>query len=149
LLAGGILVVAAGLLLYSSSGDTKTAAATDERHCPNCGRELPRSAAGQCPFCKLEKMQEEQKNGKKNEGRSWAATDFLLIATVLFLTFGGGYLAMRSLKSAGWLRRGSQRPAYYHRCPWCKRKIRFALYQAGKEALCPSCRHAMVLPVPE
>ncbi len=51
----------------------------------------------------------------------------------------GGYLLFRSKPKV-------EEPAYYHRCVKCKRRMRYRKEQAGRHAVCPTCRNQFVIP---
>jgi hypothetical protein len=145
LLAGGVLLVSGGLLLFSSlMTEEKTASAIDDgKHCPDCGRELPRGAVGDCPFCKMTRVA-EGKPAKKETGRSWTITDYFILTMVVFLFGGGGFLIARSVRRIA--PRKYRGPKLTHRCPSCKRRVSYTPQQVGREVLCPTCQRVLRLP---
>jgi hypothetical protein len=147
LLIGGILCITLGLLLFSvlAAPPKVGKGQVDENRCPDCGRELPKRSLGECPFCKMLKGP-EKKGGKGSAPRRFTATDFVVLGCILFLTIGGGYLILRSMNLRLWFYR--EKPSFYYRCPKCKRRIRYFARLAGRNALCPACSYAIVLPDP-
>jgi Zn finger protein HypA/HybF involved in hydrogenase expression len=149
LLGVGMIAVALGLLVYSSAVTQDRIAASkavDENHCPDCGRELPKGAAGECPFCKMLQVGAGKGPGAAT-GRRFTRTDYVLFFLIVFLACGGGYLIFRStdFKSR---RKKREEPAYYTRCPHCKRKVRYVASQVGRIVLCPTCRYTLTLTPP-
>jgi DNA-directed RNA polymerase subunit RPC12/RpoP len=141
----GLILLAVVLLWYEYSGeDVPTASAIGENRCRDCGRELPKLSGGVCPFCKLERVAKGLP-AEKPASSTWSGTDFFIVGMILFLFGGGGYLITRSMKRV-LPRRVRSGPMYLYRCPWCKRKIRYGEKQAGREGVCPHCRHATILP---
>ncbi len=146
MLGMSMIAVAVGLLIYTSAVSQDRAGPAkqvEEGRCPNCNRVMPRSAGGECPFCKLSGAQ----GGKGTEARGGTGTDFVLFFLIVFLAAGGGYLIVRSTGSKFW-RRKRDEPAYHTRCPQCKRKVRYLATQVGRPVLCPTCRWTLTPPVP-
>lgn len=148
-LLGGLLCLSLGITLYTNltTEDTTRPAAVDDKHCPECGRELP-STGGECAFCKMQRAADIAA-GKRGErpGRRWTGTHYFILFLITFLTVGGGYLILRSVKPH--LRYRTEAPPLLTRCLKCKRKIRYAPSQVGRNVLCPSCKWSMTLPVPK
>jgi ribosomal protein S27E len=144
-----MIAVSVGLSIYSSATTRNridSGRPVEEGRCPDCGREIPKRMGGECPFCKLQNGGKGA--GKGTEGRGFTRTDGVLLFLIVFLAGGGGYLIYRS--SAHKLRRQKpEEPICYLRCPNCKRKVRYMAGQVGREVLCPTCRHALTLPVPK
>ena len=64
---GSMLLAWLSLTLLSGTSPTKTkAVTTDPYHCPSCGREYPRGARGECPFCRIEEGGETKKKYSSN-----------------------------------------------------------------------------------
>jgi hypothetical protein len=146
LLGMGMIAVAVGLLIYSSAvSQTRVGPAKpmEEGRCPDCGRDIPSRAGGECPFCKLT----QAKGGKGTEGREFTRTDYVLFFLIVFLAGGGGYLIVRSTGHK-FRRRKRNAPTFHTRCPHCKRKVRYFADQAGRPVLCPTCHWTLTPPVP-
>jgi hypothetical protein len=134
------------LMLVTSNQSTRTGpAATDDKHCPRCGRELPRWAWGtdQCPYCEL-----EEKDGSRPKPAARSAAASPVIPTVLVVTF----VALLTVHLVMAVRtRVVPRKAevlYHLNCPKCGRKLRYRLGQAGRLGQCPLCRRPVVFPRP-
>ena len=150
----GMAVLALCLLLWvilmlAGSGPTRTGPAVklDDRHCPNCERELPPTArsAEDCPYCKLENGGESP---RKRGGGSIVGSDktvpiVLLSAFVLLL---GVHLGVSLRKRAA---KYMDETLYLISCAHCARKIRYRPQQIGRAALCPRCRKFLIFPEPE
>jgi hypothetical protein len=148
-LAVGVLLISGGLLLFSSMATESKTTVGDGKHCPDCGREMPSKFQGECPFCKMTQATQgkDKAKGKGRGAPSWGASDYLVVGTVLFLILGGGFLVVRSMKGRfRW--RWSNEPVFHHRCPNCKRRLRYFLRQAGKDGICPTCMGKIRLPPP-
>jgi ribosomal protein S27E len=146
LAALGVICLALALLLFSQvvvEDKTTAVKKVDDNRCPNCGRMLPKSSGGECPFCKLLKGPEDPKKVAA-QPRRWTTTDRLVVATVIFLTAGGGFLLWRSLKGKFRFRRG--KPNLLIKCGHCRRGVRYFAHQAGKRVLCPGCMWTIDLP---
>jgi DNA-directed RNA polymerase subunit RPC12/RpoP len=150
LLGLGMIAVSVGLLIYSSAMTQNrigSARPVEEGRCPECGREIPRSMGGECPYCKMLQGGGGKGAGKATEVRRFTPTDGVLLFLMVFLAGGGGYLLYRS--SGRKVRRPKpEEPTFYLHCPNCKRKVRYSASQVGRDVLCPTCRHTLSLPVP-
>ncbi len=147
LLGVGMVAVALGLLVYSSVVTRDRIGAgrpTDDTHCPDCGRELPRNAGGDCPFCKMLEAKGGAAPGSGTAARRLTRTDYVLFFLIVFLAGGGGYLIFRSRDFKN-RRKKREEPPFYTRCPQCKRKIRYVASQVGRIVLCPACRCTLSL----
>ncbi len=150
LLVGGVLLLTAGVSLWAAwnSEPPRTKAPDSENKCPDCGRVLPSRSGGECPYCKMMQVAQAAAEGKpvvKETKRAWGASDYFVIALIVFVVTSGGFLIARSMK--GLLPRGARQVFLFHRCPFCKRRIRYAAHLAGWKAKCPTCDRTLVLPL--
>jgi DNA-directed RNA polymerase subunit RPC12/RpoP len=143
---GILLLVWAGLMLFSSSGSTKSGpAVTDINHCPVCGRMLPQAyiGTGECPYCKAAEAKGE-KIVKKAQP--------LTIPTVIPVALLGAFFILLTthLVLIYRSRVAQRRPeaVYYIHCSKCGRKLRYRDTQVGKVAACPLCRKPIIFPKP-
>jgi uncharacterized paraquat-inducible protein A len=149
LLGLGMIVVAVGLMIYTSTMTQDrigTNRPVEEGKCPDCGKEISSRMGGECPYCKMTQARE----GKPKSGpaQRFTRTHAVLLALIVFLLFGGGYLLIRS-GTFKFRRRKPSEPTYHTRCPHCKRRIRYFASQVGRQVLCPTCRWALTAPVPK
>lgn len=143
-LSAGVILVVAGLLVFTimTTDDKKESAAKkDDTICPDCGKKLPKRSGGECPFCKL--ANPERANKPKVSASTRRATTFLLAGLLTFLVTGNGYLLLRAYRKR---KRMEVDPTLTTRCPSCKRKLGYRLSKAGKNVVCPTCRHELTLP---
>jgi hypothetical protein len=146
LITVGLLALGSLVLLYLSSGSTRTGSAiTDPTRCPDCGRELPASAqaSGECPFCKAEALAGKQ---VKKRGGGWttsATIPVVLISLFVVLLGVHVFFVVRAR------RRGSlEEPSYAVFCPKCHRKLRYRHSQGGRLGQCPICKRPIPFPKP-
>jgi len=142
----GVLILVWGVLaLCTRSAPEKSGpAGVDDRHCANCGRELPAGArtARECPFCQLE-------NGGKAASADRAASSFasspavpITLVSLFCLLLGvHAFLFLRTRVAAK-----PKEVVHYFRCPRCVRKLRYRSHQAGRAAVCPLCRGPVLFP---
>ena len=129
-------------LAFSDTPSRTAPAATDDRHCPRCGRELPRGAGpDDCPYCQMEAASQGKTLKPLGSRRPISPTIPVTIGTVFCILLGiHVYLAVRS-------RLGQKPEVLYHlRCPKCERKIRYRASQAGRFAQCPLCKKPLIFP---
>jgi hypothetical protein len=141
----GAVLVGWLVLTLVTSGDTQKtkAVARDDKHCPECGRELPKNyrSGDECPYCKLE-SHSGGKSGKRN-ALLRANLTFPIIVGSLFAVL----LAANIIVSIRARRRENKEEDYFVlQCPKCSRRIRYRESQFGKAALCPLCRRPIVFP---
>jgi uncharacterized Zn finger protein (UPF0148 family) len=145
--AVGVLLLAWLVLMFvSGSGSTKTGpAVTDEKHCPRCGRELPRWAWGtdQCPYCQL-----EERSGAplKQTGRSPASSP--VVPTVLVATFAALLAVHLVMVIRTRVVPKAEEILYHLSCPKCGRKLRYRPPQVGRVGKCPVCHRPVIFPRP-
>jgi len=143
LIATGVLILGwVPLAIYTNSGPTKTQAVVDDRHCPVCGRELPRFAGGECPYCKIEGNGELAKSAMRRQSLATHPA----IPAVLFSIFG----ILLTVNLVVFFRKRSvarrEEESYYMNCPRCQRKLRFRESQMGRIGLCPLCKRPLLFP---
>jgi hypothetical protein len=146
---GLILVAWLVLTVITYSTEKKSGpAATDDKHCPVCRRELPLAsrASGECPFCKVE----EAANGGKGKrlSRNSAAMNPIL-PVVLFSTFCVllGIHVWLALRKRSW--QNKEEILYITNCGKCRRRVRYRPDQIGHAALCPLCRKPIIFRQPD
>jgi predicted Zn-ribbon and HTH transcriptional regulator len=145
---GVALVAWAAVALLSDVGTRTGPAVTDNTHCPECGRELPRTvrdAGGECPYCKM-----QGKSVTVGKGRGGPSA---LRGPAVPLVFLGIVTALVLIHVAFLVRqrlRGRQEEVLYHtNCRKCMRKLRYRPRQIGQLARCPICRTLIRFPEPE
>jgi hypothetical protein len=149
LIALGVVLLAWVGLTLLTNADTKSApAAADDRHCPECGRELPkavRDSGGDCPFCKAQ--------GKTVNVAQRRAGSPILRGPAVPAALVGVVLALLLVHMAFLVRnrvRGRREEVIYHtNCRKCMRKLRYRDGQAGQLAKCPVCRTLIRFPQPD
>jgi hypothetical protein len=145
---GTVLLAMLGLLIFVNSGSTKSAAVTDENHCPVCGRELPPGyvGTGKCPYC-----EGRQARGEKlaNLPSRPLTSRLLTVSVLLTLAFLGLLTTHVILFVRARAARKVAEETFYYQCPKCARKIRYRDCQIGHVAQCPLCRRPIVFPRPE
>src|SRR5262249_8612175 len=108
--------------------------------CPDCGREL--SYTGECFYCLITKRAagkvaspEPKPSLRRNVARTTIG-----VTVALRAIHGRRYLIgrYRSLRSTA-------RKYARTRCPYCRRKLRFAAHRAGASGACPGCRRGILL----
>jgi hypothetical protein len=137
------------LLLVGTGGNrTGPAVRVDDKHCPNCGRELPLTArtAEDCPFCKLDTSADGA--GRKRSSVGIAGTSFTVPAVLLafFVLLLGVHLWVALQRKAA---NYKDETLYLTSCANCTRKLRYRPQQIGRAALCPLCRRLIVFPEPD
>jgi hypothetical protein len=141
----GVILLAWLILTLAFGGDNPSPQplVTDDKHCPNCGRELPFGiTAKDCPFCAIERRQDARRGNAASGGHRINPT-FPIVAGSLFviLLAANVFVALRNRKVQ------EKDETYFHlQCPKCSRKIRFRQNQFGKAALCPLCKRPIVFP---
>lgn len=141
-----VLVVGIIVLVNVLSGGGEPETPVDETRCPDCGRELPDQAqvTGECPYCKLAK--DSGGSGKKKTKRNWGLHFSPVAIGIIAFPVAAGCLLL-------FLRYRRNRVYYvdeefgYFRCPYCKRRLRFALSKAGQKGRCPLCKRHLFFPV--
>jgi hypothetical protein len=145
---GVCLLAWLALALLSSSADTKSGpAAVDDRHCPECGRELPRTvrdSGGDCPFCKAEgkTVNVAQKRAGKSVLRGPAIPTVLVGAVIALLLVHVFFLLRNRARDR------HEEVLYYTNCRKCQRKLRYRERQIGQLAKCPLCHTLIRFPQP-
>jgi ribosomal protein L37AE/L43A len=144
-LGAGLVVWVALMLL--SGGDTKLAPgkSDDEKHCPECGRELPRriqEAGGECPFCKMEgKTVLVGRGAPKNSVWRGPAIPIAIASAFGLLLVVNLVFVVRNRRAAN-----KEEELYYVNCRKCRRRLRYRERQAGQVAKCPACRAMILFP---
>jgi hypothetical protein len=147
----GMAALAAGLLAWVvlmllTGGETKTGAVQDDRHCPKCGRDLPRAvqeSGGECPFCKAEGRNVAAGHGSGGGAallRGPAVPAALVCAFVALLLVHAVFLVRHRAGA------GREEEIYYVNCRKCERRLRYRKRQAGHLAKCPACLTVIVFP---
>jgi hypothetical protein len=108
--------------------------ASDRPRCPDCGKELP--ATGDCPFC-LMKKKTTGAGGVDPPSRSGRILAWSLIGSTVVL--GAAHLAM-ILRARRRFLRPPDEGQLKTRCPFCKRRVRFAARLADLPGTCPTCK---------
>jgi predicted amidophosphoribosyltransferase len=146
-LTGVLLLVWLSLTLFAGSPSSKTeAVVTDEKHCPTCGRPLPRHAIArkECPYCLLERGPEAAKFGDKNSAGANKAVPITIISLFVLLLIANIASAVY-----GRVRKQKIEALFHYWCPKCGRKLRYRESQIGRLANCPLCERPIVFPRPE
>src|SRR5579884_3449414 len=84
MIAVGVLFVAWLILTLATSdrgGRQTESAIKDDNRCPDCGRELPKGALGECPYCKLDE------GGRKKNARNTSLAASPVIPIILVCVF--------------------------------------------------------------
>jgi ribosomal protein L37AE/L43A len=105
----------------------------DHPRCPDCGRELPSS--GECPFCLMKKK--TGGSGAEPPSRFGKLLAWTAIGSTLIL--GAVHLAM-FLRERRRFMRPQEEGQLKTRCPFCKRRVRFAARLADLVGTCPTCK---------
>jgi predicted RNA-binding Zn-ribbon protein involved in translation (DUF1610 family) len=144
----GVLFAASlAALLIPQFQTTKTAAVTDDKHCPVCGRELPSWAqkAGECPYCKA-----EGRDGDIKLYREGGSSLVLRLAIPIALVCG--FVILLSTHIVLLVRaRVVMKPdevIYHMYCTKCRRKLRYRDRQIGRLGRCPMCGKPIIFPKP-
>jgi hypothetical protein len=142
----GVGLVVWVVLLLTTGGETKLASGTtDAKHCPECGRELPRNvqeSGGECPYCKMEGKSVEV--GKRRGGSSalrGPAIPIVLVVLLGLLLLVHGVFLVRQRAAAH-----KEEELYYVNCRKCDRRLRYRKHQGGQLARCPVCRTLILFP---
>jgi len=143
---GGALVIWLVVTLAFGSATKRTAAiATDDRHCPTCGRELPRGGeARECPYCYLENLQSGGKKGGSLRARGPSATVPIVLVSLIVLLLGANVFVNVRAR----LKERKDETYFVYQCVRCSRRIRYRQSQFGRPALCPLCKRPFVFPRP-
>jgi uncharacterized Zn finger protein (UPF0148 family) len=134
-------------LMTGNASDKTGPAVVDEKHCPRCGRELPKWAWGtdQCPYCQLEESAQKAGTGTaRPKFRSRASSP--VIPTLLIVTFAGLLTVHLVLLVRTRVGTKTEEVLYHLSCPKCGRKLRYRLSQAGRLGQCPVCRRPVIFP---
>jgi hypothetical protein len=121
----------------SKPASGKKGSSDDRPRCPECGRELPYGA--DCPFCLMKKQQKGEGKSETNRvprfGRylAWTFVGFTALLAAVHL---GIYW-----RSQWRTRSRPEEVQLKTKCPYCKRKVRFAARLAGTYGSCPTCRN--------
>jgi hypothetical protein len=135
------------ILLATRETPSKTGpAGADERHCPVCGRELPRAywGTGECPYCQMEAAEQGRPARAVARGVVWSPVipSLLVVVFVALLTINLVVGARsRVVKS-------TVEVLYHLNCPKCGRKLRYRAAQVGRLGKCPLCRRPIIFPQP-
>jgi len=144
--AGAVLVAWLVLALFLSTESPKSKSVSDENHCPDCGRQLPKAyvGTGQCPYCELEALT-KGKPAKPKRGYGSGAFNPLVPGSLIALLsiLGGIHLGLAYRKRRAQV---EDLPRFYFSCPKCKRKLRYRARQGGKFAMCPLCHGPIIFP---
>jgi hypothetical protein len=147
--AVGVLFLAwLTLTLLNRNGSDRTGpAVVDEKHCPRCGRELPKWAWGtdQCPYCQLEDRAGGPASGSPRP-RFRSGVSSPVIPTLLIVTFAGLLTVHLVMLVRSRVVTKTEEVLYHLSCPKCSRKLRYRASQAGKLGQCPVCRRPVIFP---
>jgi predicted RNA-binding Zn-ribbon protein involved in translation (DUF1610 family) len=147
--AVGVLFLAwLALTLLSGNVTQKSGpAVADEKHCPRCGRELPRWAWGtdQCPYCQLEEKDGGAASGSPRP-RFRSAAPSAVIPTLLVVAFAALLTVHLVMLVRTRVVVKTEEVLYHLNCPKCGRKLRYRVSQAGRLGQCPLCRRPVIFP---
>ena len=143
LVAVGLLCLGSVVLYFLTASPKKIGGATDETHCPDCGRELPPYAqkSGECPFCKMEIL--AGKRSPKQAGGNSPVVMLVLVALFVVLLGVHVFAVVRNRK-----KQAAEEPSYPLFCPKCHRKLRYRHSQGGRLGQCPMCKRPIPFPKP-
>jgi len=141
-LGGALLVWLVITLAFSSTTKRTASVATDDKHCPICGRELPRGgAARECPYCYLEYKQSGGTKGSLGVKGTGTTVPIVLVSLIVLLLGANIFVNVRAR-----LKERKDETYYVFQCPKCARRIRYRAAQFRKPALCPLCKRPFVFP---
>ena len=142
-LLGGALVIWVVLMLFSG-GETKKQAEVDDKHCPECGHEIPRGVlenGGDCPYCQVQgRKVPVGKARQMSLARGPTIPIILISASALLLLVNIVFLVIRRVGG------NKDEVLYYVSCRKCGRKLRYRQRQAGHFARCPLCQTVILFP---
>lgn len=136
-----------GLNVFTSNQATRSAAVKqDETHCPNCGRELPKSAiaAGECPYCLIEQGPAKAKIRRRGDADPSSPVAPIILVSLFCCLLATHVVLLVRQRVVG----RKEGEVFYLNCPQCGRRIRYRESQAGHLARCPLCRRPLVFPRP-
>lgn len=151
------LVVVATLLLVIALGvwwraNPRKSAAFTHMHCPHCFLEIIYDAGkdGQpCPHCGPSGPKLIATAGAAAEREAGASPIASLVVTVFVMVAAGlvvTYLYLLILQARRAAEEAASRKPRVCRCPFCERKIGYAVTKVGTAAICPRCKTAFTLP---
>jgi hypothetical protein len=81
------------------------------------------------------------KSGRRGLQRLYPmSTPVIIILVILALAAAAGTVVYVRTRPK------PQEPIFHFNCPKCRRRLRFRLRQAGRQAACPRCRETFVFP---
>jgi hypothetical protein len=151
--AVGVLLLGwLGLTLFTGSESTQSGPAElDDKHCPVCGRELPRGAqaTGVCPYCELEKGPGAGNLAAAKRRGGAAVAGSPVVPAALIALFGVLLTAHVVFLVRGRLAREREVPRHVMHCAKCGRKLSYRDSQVGRFGRCPICHRPIIFPRPE
>ncbi len=155
LAAGAALLAGLGWFLFAH-GDAKTdkPKTFKHMHCPACKEEIvysPKLVGKRCMNCSdgatLVATVGTLEDLAKEPGSAGKIVFFLLAA--ILLTQGAVFVGIKRLKSLRQLADDFRNRTLLARCPFCKRKVAYAVAKVGTWTTCFQCKTAFELPSDE
>jgi hypothetical protein len=143
-LGGAFVIWLVVTLAFSGSTKRIASAPTDDKHCPTCGRELPRGgAARECPYCYIEYKQSGGKSGTLGTRTSSPVVPIIIVSLIVLLLGANIFVNVRTR-----MKEREDETYFVYQCAKCSRRIRYREAQFRKPALCPLCKRPFVFPQP-